>query len=336
MKNQKNRHKFISSFILLQALLFSGLAQAQQAEIRGSETTTGTATENNTVYRSKYFKNALSNQACTSALGVFTKTKANQTNYSQLDRLIEAFSVECGVSQEDSQNDIDFKAVGFKFENEKLFILWDGQFISINEKADATLEHTMPPGFNNVITIKSTDVNPKKENKLLTRITRKLDDVKNHLQMIKDQGQTRLILAGYAHHDRNTYTPEKISELNEKAWGIGVERVFINHKGNRESVFAMIFLDSHGDPEPTIGYNWQAGFSLTRSIKAYLGASAGLTMRSDMLIKDKYPFPVPYVFPTWGLSIGKFDIQGVIIPNMGGGVNNGNVFFIFASVPIEK
>lgn len=316
MKKQKSIFSLFAGLLVSQTLLFSNVASASEQ------------------YRSKYFRTPLSNQACTETLNILSRAGANQTRYAQLDTLIEAFSVECGISENDPT--IDFSAVGFQFEGEKLMVLWDGQSITINEQAAANLEITMPENFNNIILIKKVDVNPKKENRLFTRISAKLDEVRRHLEMIYDQGQTRLILSGYAYHDRGTYTPEKLAELNEKAWGIGVERVIINEKGNRESIFAMVFLDSHNDPQPAVGYNWQKGFRVTKSIKAYLGASAGLTMRSDMMINDKIPVPIPYIFPTAGLSIGKLDIQGVMIPKMVGGINNGNVLFVFASVPLDK
>lgn len=332
MLKQKSMMTLFSSFILSQTLLFSAAAQAEDLNVMLNESQTSVAQPTGN-YRSKYFMSPLSNQVCTSALETLSRVGANQTKYAQLDALIEAFSVECGISQNDPT--IDFPAVAFKFEDTNLFVLWDGQSITINQQAEATIEFTMPPSFNNIITIKKADVNPKKENRLFTRITQKLDGVRDHLKMIYDQGDTRLILSGYAYHDRGTYTADKVAQLNERAWGVGLERVIINEKGNRESVFAMIFLDSHGDPEPSVGYNWQKGFRVSKSIKAYLGASAGLTMRSDLTVKG-VPVPVPYVFPTAGLSIGKIDIQGVLIPKLGGGINHGNVLFLFASVPLDK
>lgn len=313
-------------------LIFSTSVNAEDLNIILKNKSLSAPTSPN-VYRSKYFRTALSNQSCTEAMNVLSRSGANQTRYAQLDALIEAFSVECGISE--NEPNINFPAVAFKFENENLLVLWDEQSITINDQAEITLELTMPQTFKNIITIKKNDVDFKKENRLLTRVSKKLEEARNHLQMIYEQGQARLILSGYAYHDRGTYTPEKLAELNERAWGIGLERVIINKNGNRESVFAMIFLDSHSDPQPAVGYNWQAGFRVTKSVVAYIGASAGLTMRSDMMINDKVPVPIPYIFPTAGLSIGKLDIQSVLIPQLGGGINNGNVLFIFASVPLE-
>lgn len=316
----------IRSMVIYFFLTFSIFAQANDVNMilknSGSQTS-----EDSPLYRSKYFKSPLSNQSCTEAMSVLSRSGANQTRYAQLDALIEAFSVECGISEKEPN--INFAAVAFKFENENLLVLWDGQSVTINDQAEITLELTMPASFQNIITVKKADVDFKKENRLLTRISKKLDGIRDRLQMVYEQGQTRLILSGYAYHDRGTYTREKIEELNEKAWGIGMERVIINENGNRESVFAMVFMDSHNDPQPAVGYNWQKGFGITKSIKAYLGASAGLTMRSDMMINDKVPVPIPYIFPTAGLTIGKLDIQGVITPKFG------NVLFIFASVPLD-
>lgn len=308
-------------------LIFSTSVHAEDLNIILKNNSLSAPT-NPAVYRSKYFKTALSNQSCTEAMNVLSRSGANQTRYAQLDALIEAFSVECGISE--NEPNINFPAVAFKFENENLLVLWDGQSITINDQAEITLELTMPQTFKNIITIKKNDVDLKKENRLLTNLTKKLDGISEHLKMIYQEGQTRLILSGYAHHDRSAYTREKIAELNEKAWGVGIERVIINKSGNRESVLAMVFLDSHSDPQPSVGYNWQKGFPIIKSVKAYLGASAGLTMRSDMMIKDKVPVPIPYIFPTAGLSIGKFDIQAVWVPP-----GFGSVFFVYFGVPLE-
>lgn len=281
-------------------------------------------------YSSKYFVKTLSNAVCTDVLGVVSNSGANQTHYQQLDKLIDALSVECGVMSETENPNIDFAAVGFKFEGTNTFILWDGESITLNEQAQSTLEMTMSQNFNNVITIKKTDIDHNKKNKILDRITDKLVKVRSDLKTIYKDGQTQVIIAGYAYHDRRTYTPEKIKELNERAYGIGIEKVLINENGNRESLFAMIFKDSHRALEPSVGYEWQHPFRITKNIKIMAGYSAGITMRSDF----NY-VPIPYVFPTAGLSIGKLDIKGVLIPSLGG-INNGNVLFLFGSMPIKN
>ncbi|MBC7466782.1 MAG: hypothetical protein H7256_12390 [Bdellovibrio sp.] len=281
-------------------------------------------------YNSKYFIQTLSNAVCTDVLGAISNSGANQTRYQQLDQLIDALSVECGVMSENENPNIDFQAVGFKFEGSNTFILWDGQSITVNEQAQAIFEMTMSPSFNNIIFIKKTDIDSKKQNKILDRITDKLVKVRSNLKTIYKDGQTQVIIAGYAYHDRRTYTPEKIKQLNERAYGIGIEKVLINENGNRESLFAMIFKDSHRDLEPSVGYEWQHPFRVTKNIKVLAGYSAGITMRSDF----NY-VPIPYVFPTAGLSIGKLDIKGVLIPSLGG-INNGNVLFLFGSMPIKN
>jgi len=40
---------------------------------------------------------------------------------------------------------------------------------------------------------------------------------KNKAVGLYDNGQLSLMLSGYAHHGRNTYTAERIAELNERA-----------------------------------------------------------------------------------------------------------------------
>lgn len=314
-----SQYKLSKVFILSLALPLVVVFNSYSQNLNFTEDVVVAASE----FSSRHFKNPLSNQVCTEAMRVITQSGGSQSKYKELDVLLEAFAVECGISEDDPL--IEFKPIAFQFENEKLLILWDGQYITINEQAQISLELTMPENFE-VITVKKSDIDPKKENRLLTRLFNKADGFRNHLKKIYDQGEKRMIISGYAYHSRGAYTAEKIDSFNEAALGFGIEKVIINEKGNRESVFAMIFLDSHNDPQPAIGYNWQKGYRITKSISAYIGASAGLTMRSDMMINDKVPVPLPFIFPTATLSIGKLDIQAVYS-------FVGDVVLIFASYP---
>jgi lipid IVA palmitoyltransferase len=277
---------------------------------------------------SKYFSQKLSNKTCTEVIKTAANEGFNQTQYEQLDALIQALSVECGITFQDP--DLNFSPVGFRFENSNLFILWDGQRISLNQQADVTLKYTMASGFNNIILVRKNDVDTHKENTLMGKILERLDIVKNNLKTVYENGETRLIIAGYAYHDRSTYTAQKLKDLNEKAWGIGLERTLVNERGNRESVYAMMFMDSHNDLEPTVGYEWQTPLRLTSGTKFWVGYSAGLTMRSDFSY-----VPVPFIFPTAGFSVGKLNIKAVLIPKLNGGINHGNVLFIFGSIPLN-
>ena len=75
-------------------------------------------------------------------------------------------------------------------------------------------------------------------------------------QVLND-GETDIYATGYAYHLRSMYSAEKIKSFNERAWGGGVGKSLYDEDGDWHGVYAMAFLDSHKDVEPTAGYAYQ-------------------------------------------------------------------------------
>src|SRR3954468_17557510 len=71
-----------------------------------------------------------------------------------------------------------------------------------------------------------------------------------------DHGGADLYLTGYAYHDRNTYTPEKIASFNEEAWGGGLGTGLRNERGDYFGWYVMAFRDSHNDWTKALGWSW--------------------------------------------------------------------------------
>src|SRR3954469_19057685 len=61
---------------------------------------------------------------------------------------------------------------------------------------------------------------------------------------------------GHAHHGRTTYSPERIRELNERAWGGGIGKRYLDAKDHTHLLYAVAFKDSHFKPEYMVGYGW--------------------------------------------------------------------------------
>ena len=272
----------------------------------------GSANANTNQPRSQYFQSSLSSEICTEAINASIENQADKTRYNALDDLLSATLYECGLSE--SENQIISEPISFEFG--KFVISWNGKFIHFNKEAE-----------NEVIAIQRKDIILNKETDFMMSIMSKLDNVKQPLEVVKQEGKTHLLLPGYAYHSRRAYPNYK--SLNEHAAGIGIEKSRINRNGNKESVSAMVFLDSHEDVQPTLSYEWQAPFKISKHTTFWAGYSAGITARSDL---ENY-LPVPFVFPTMGLSIGKVSIKSVIIPQLG--KDAGNVIFIFGSYAIE-
>lgn len=137
------------------------------------------------------------------------------------------------------------------------------------------------------------------------------------------QGDNELYLSGYAWHNRHYYDSDRLSRYNELAWGGGLGKSFYDEKGNWHGLFAIAFLDSHKNVEPTAGYAYLKVFNFTENARVGLGYTVLVTQRSDIM----NGIPFPGALPWMSLSYRRFSISGTYIP---GSRNIGNVFFVLA------
>lgn len=154
----------------------------------------------------------------------------------------------------------------------------------------------------------------------------------NRLTKIYDEGRNDFYLTLYAYHDRFTYTSEKLKELNEGAFGLGLGRSIVNESGNDEMIFAMTHLDSHSDIQVNVGYAWVKKFHVMENLKFGIGYAAGLVSRSDFAGR----IPIPFILPLGTIDFGKGTLNVILIPKLNDGINNGNVLFIFAKFSWDR
>jgi len=145
-----------------------------------------------------------------------------------------------------------------------------------------------------------------------------------------EQGGNELLISGYSWHTPWTWTAEKRAEENENAWGLGWGRTVERENGDTDTVYALIFSDSHRKPEYNLGYAWSTYWGKRSGIQPGLGYTAMLIARSD--IANGWPFPA--VLPLFSLRYDRVTLLSTYIPNIGGGVNNGSVFYIFGKVAL--
>lgn len=142
------------------------------------------------------------------------------------------------------------------------------------------------------------------------------------------EGRHDLYLPFHAHHGRDTYTPQRIAELNEDALGIGYGRsVTDQHNrwlGDWHGVYVMGFRDSHYKLQTMAGYAWQSYIG-TGQFKLGLGYTAFLTSRRDIA----GGFPVPAVLPMGSLNYGNASLMAAYVPRLSGKQGNGDVLFLF-------
>lgn len=145
------------------------------------------------------------------------------------------------------------------------------------------------------------------------------------------EGNSELYLSGYAWHNRFTYSAERLREkkYNELAWGGGFGKGFFDEKGNWHGLYAIAFLDSHRNVEPTVGYAYLKVANLTKDFKAGLGFSVLVTSRPDILHSIPFPGAVPWA----GVFYKKLSLKAAYIP---GSSTNGNVLYLVGTYTFDK
>jgi len=147
-----------------------------------------------------------------------------------------------------------------------------------------------------------------------------------------NSGTWELYLTGYDHHGRNTYSAERIKELNENAWGGGLGRTVADDRGNSHDVYFLAFRDSHSKPEYLAGYAWQARWPLGDNWRAGLGLTAFITLRSDYA---HYLIPVPGILPLASLQYRKVSVMASYVPRLSSHGGNGDVLFLFGKYSFD-
>ena len=146
-----------------------------------------------------------------------------------------------------------------------------------------------------------------------------------------NKGNRALLISGYSWHTPWTWTKEKRDEENPYAWGGGYGRTVEDADGNTHMVFGLAFLDSHKNVEWQVGYGWSTFWGPRDGIQPGLGYTAMIVQRPD--IAKGIPFPA--LLPLFSLRYGQATLVSTYIPNFGGGINNGSVFYVFGHVVID-
>ena len=148
-------------------------------------------------------------------------------------------------------------------------------------------------------------------------------------QAWREPSRADLYLTGWAHHDRGTYSPEKIASFNEKAWGGGLGSSIVNDRGDTFGYYALAFKDSHYNWDFMAGWNWRTYWPATGDYGVGLGYTAFIATRPDVL----KGIPFPGVLPLASVKVHRFELIGTYIPKVSQGTTgNGNVAFLFMSI----
>lgn len=137
------------------------------------------------------------------------------------------------------------------------------------------------------------------------------------------EGRNELYFTGYAWHNRYLYSKERIDTYNELAWGGGLGKSYYNKKGDWNGLYAFVFLDSHKNPDPFVGYSFVKMKHFNEDVHAGLGYGVFVTARPDIF----HNIPFPGILPLLTLGYKRFTLTATYIPGAAGA---GNVLFLFA------
>ena len=135
-------------------------------------------------------------------------------------------------------------------------------------------------------------------------------------------GDWTLYLTGYTWHMPYAYDQQRREELNSEAWGGGLGRYVYDNNGNYHGLYAMVFSDSHYEPEYHIGYSWQHYWG-SGELKAGLGYTVFVFGRDDVV----HYVPIPAILPLASVRYARFELMGTFFPGFGSG--KGNIAFFF-------
>ncbi|HZQ62798.1 MAG TPA: lipid IV(A) palmitoyltransferase PagP [Casimicrobiaceae bacterium] len=142
-------------------------------------------------------------------------------------------------------------------------------------------------------------------------------------------GESDLYLTGWTHHNRHTYTPEKIAEFNERAWGGGLGLSKYNDRGDAFGWYVLAFRDSHFKTTKMIGWSWRTFFPAHGDYAVGLGYTAFLGSRPDIY----RGIPFPGILPLASIKLKRVELLGTYIPKVNPQTTgNGNVGFIFMRI----
>ena len=144
-------------------------------------------------------------------------------------------------------------------------------------------------------------------------------------------GKNEILVSGYAWHTPWTWTSERRAEENELAWGGGWARSADRENGDTDTVYFLVFSDSHYEPEYNLGYAWTTWWRPRDSLQPGLGYTLMLISRQD--IWGGVPFPA--ILPLVSLRYDRLTVFSTYIPTLNGGINHGSILYVFGRIAID-
>lgn len=137
-------------------------------------------------------------------------------------------------------------------------------------------------------------------------------------------------MAGYAHHDRNTYTDAQLRKMNETTWGGGLGKTYRNESGNDESVYLIGIRDSNRHAQWMAGYShiWMLPLKTRNKLEVGAGLTALVVRRQDWY--DGRPFPA--LLPVATIGNRAAQLVATYVPHLSARNKKGNILSVMLRI----
>lgn len=137
-------------------------------------------------------------------------------------------------------------------------------------------------------------------------------------------------MAGYAYHDRDTYTNAQLRKMNETTWGGGLGRTYRNESGNDESVYLIGIRDSNRHAQWMAGYSylWMLPLKTQNDLEVGAGLTALVIRRHDWY--DGRPFPAMLPVATIGNRAAQ--LVATYVPHLSARGKKGNILSVMLRI----
>jgi palmitoyl transferase len=130
-------------------------------------------------------------------------------------------------------------------------------------------------------------------------------------------------VAGYAWHNRQSYSDKQLSKMNEKTWGGGVGRSTRDERGNESTWYAVGIRDSNRRPQWMAGYSYQWMFASKPDAGVEVGAGlTALVIRRHDWFHGR---PFPAVLPVVSLGTHAAKLIATYVPHLSAPKKKGDV-----------
>lgn len=146
-----------------------------------------------------------------------------------------------------------------------------------------------------------------------------------------EHGDNGLLVSGYSWHLPGSWPAERRAMENQNAWGGGWAHSVEHPNSDTDTVFFLVFEDSHRQAQFNLGYGWTTYWGEREKLQPGLGFTAMIIQRPDIASG----VPVPVVLPLLALRYQKVTLLSAFVPKLNGGINHGDILYFFGKIDLN-